>query len=363
MSQIYTLPDELNNLIFRFLKQHLPGGETPNFQVSPLTPDGSDRLYYRISCPGNESFIAVNAQGTGQKIQPSGLSQNRSFILIRNHLANLDFPVPELLSQDQQNPSDDFYLLQDLGDTTLYQAIKTEGWKPQAVELYKKTISLLLRVQKVAAENFDPAWCYAGAYYDQQLIIENELNYFLKAFVMGHCGLQVLSETQHQLQSEFREIATAAMAAPANFFLFRDFQSKNLMLKEEQIFLIDFQGARIGPYYYDLAALINDPYTDIPRPLREQLLTDYFNKLAAILKTDAPDRETFNYFFALFSLIRTLQTLGAFGYLIGCRKTHFKEYIQPALKNLRHYLNKLSPHLDLPTLTMLTEKIGGLPKG
>ncbi|MEA3332384.1 MAG: phosphotransferase [Pseudomonadota bacterium] len=353
-SLIPTLPDALNNLIFQFLKQRLPSGETPNFQVYPLTPDGSDRLYYRINCPGNEPFIAVDAQGTSPKNPLSGISQNQSFILIRNHLANEDFPVPELLAQDLNG---DFYLLQDLGDTTLYQTVKTKGWKPQTVELYKDTISLLLRVQTIAAEKFDPTWCYAGAYYDQQLIIEHELNYFLKAFVMGHCGKKISPATQPPLQSEFKKIVAAAATTPSNFFLYRDFQSKNLMLKDGRIFLIDFQGTRLGPYYYDLAALINDPYTDIPLPLREELLTDYFDKLAVILKTDAPDRKTFNYFFALFSLIRTLQTLGAFGYLIGCRKNHFKEYIQPALKNLRHYLNKLSSDLDLPALTLLVAKL------
>ena len=355
MSRITILPDDLNNLITRFINLRLPGREIPSFQASPLTPDGSDRLYYRITSPEEESFIAVNAQGTGfKKNHSSGLSQNQSFIFIRNHLAGLDFPVPELLSQDLNG---DFYLLQDLGDITLYQTIKTQGWNPQTIDLYKDTISLLLCLQSVAAEKFDPSWCYAGAYYDQQLIIEHELNYFLKAFVMGHCEQQVLPAARHQLQSEFKEIATVAAAAPANFFLYRDFQSKNLMIKEEQIFLIDFQGARLGPYYYDLAALINDPYTDIPWPLREQLQADYFNKLTVILKTDTPARETFDFFFALFSIIRTLQTLGAFGYLIGCNKNHFREYIQPALNNLHHYLNKLSSDLDLPVLTSLTTKL------
>ncbi|MEA3347842.1 MAG: phosphotransferase [Pseudomonadota bacterium] len=353
MFQTLTLPDELNHLIIRFLKQRLPKEQLTNFQVAPLTPDGSDRLYYRITCPDNESFIAVDAQGTGKKNQSSGLSQNRTFILIRNHLADLDFPVPELLSQ---NPNSDFYLLQDLGDTTLCQTIKTQGWGPQTIDLYKNTISLLLRLQSVAVEKFDQAWCYAGAYYDQQLIIEHELNYFLKAFVMGHCKEKILPDNQYRLQSEFKKIAAAAATAPADFFLYRDFQSKNLMLKEKKIFLIDFQGARLGPYYYDLAALINDPYTDIPWPLREQLQTNYFNKLVVILKNDAPNRETFNHYFTLFSLIRTLQTLGAFSYLIGCEKNHFKEYLQPALKNLHHYLNKLPSDLDLPTLTSLTKK-------
>ncbi len=353
MPRFPTLPNELHSLILRFIKQCPPGEGITNFQVSPLTPDGSDRLYYRISGSGKEPFIAVDAKGCGQENHPSGLSQNQTFILIRNHLADLGFPVPELLSQ---NPDSNFYLLQDLGDTTLYQTIKEQGWNPQTINLYKDTISLLLHLQSVAIEKFDPAWCYAGAYYDQQLIIEHELNYFLKAFIMGYCEQEVSSDTRYQLKDEFQTIADAAATAPANFFLYRDFQSKNLMLKDKQIFLIDFQGARRGPYYYDLAALINDPYTDIPRPLRELLKADYFDKLEVALKTDAPDRETFNFFFTLFSLIRTLQTLGAFGYLINSGKNHFKKYIQPALKNLNYYLDELSFHLDLPTLTSLTKE-------
>ena len=104
MSLIATLPDELNNLIIRFLKQILPDRKLFDLQVSPLTPDGSDRLYYRITCPGIKPFIAVDAQGTGQKNHSSGLSQNQSFILIRDHLEALYLPVPEQMAPD---PNDD----------------------------------------------------------------------------------------------------------------------------------------------------------------------------------------------------------------------------------------------------------------
>lgn len=361
MARTFTLPDELNILIIEFLKQLGPDGQLTNFQVSPLTQDGSARLYYRITCPGKEPFIAVDAKGTGQKEKhSSGLSQNQSFLLIRNHLAALSFPVPGLLAQ---NPNGDFYLLQDLGGTTLYQAVKKQGWSHQTINLYQNTISLLLRLQSVAVEKFDPSWCYAGAYYDQTLIIDHELNYFLNAFVLGYCGQRISPETRHKLQDEFKSIAVAATTAPGNFFLYRDFQSKNLMLKDKQIFLIDFQGARLGPYYYDAAALINDPYTDIPWSLRDQLKADYFNKLVITLKADAPDLETFNYYFSLFSLIRTLQTLGAFGYLTSCNKEHFKDYIKPALKNLHHYLNKLSINHNLQTLASLPTANFNAPLG
>ena len=355
MTQIPTFPDELNQQIIDFLNQGQPSSNLTDFKISPLTPDGSDRLYYRISYLDGVPFIAVDARGTGLKINhPYELSQNQTFILIRDHLANLDFPVPILLSRSQNC---DYYLLQDLGDITLYQTIKEQGWNRHTIDLYQDVLSLLLQLQTVARDKFDQSWCYAGAYYNRQLILDHELNYFLDAFVIGYCGLEINRDTRQKLQSEFIAIVDAAATAPDDFFLYRDFQSKNLMLKEQQIYLIDFQGARLGPYYYDLAALINDPYTDIPWSLRDQFCSDYFNKLKDLLKADAPSQGTFKYLFSLFSLIRTLQTLGAFGFLTINQKAHFKAYIKPALKNLRHYLNKLPDSLNLQTLKSLIKSL------
>ncbi len=351
MPQIDKLPHTLNNLI----KAHFKKRELADIQVSPLTPDGSDRIYYRISSFGYDPVIAVDAKGTGlHKNHPSTISQNQTFILIREHLENLDFPVPELFSTVHNH---DYYLLQDLGDNSLYNTIKKQGWSPETIKLYQSILVLLLNLQIVAKEKFDPSWCYAGGYYNRQLIHEHELNYFLKAFVVGYCEININHDITSKLQNQFNTILDAATGAPGDFFLYRDFQSKNLMLKEQKIFLIDFQGARLGPYYYDLAALINDPYIDMPWPLREQLKIYYFNKLQSHLNTGAPEVETFSYFFSLFSLIRTLQTLGAFGYLVTRNKMHFKAYIKPALKNLHYYTDMLSEHHNLQTLKSLLQKI------
>ncbi len=355
MPPISSLPEELTHQIIKYINFK---SETVNFadlKICPLTPDGSDRIYYRISYPDDTSFIAVDASGTGLNGKHSSrLSQNQTFILIRDHLDKLDFPVPELLSKSQHS---DYYLLQDLGDYTLYKTIKEQGWNSKTLELYRDSLSLLLNLQNVARNGFDPVWCYAGAYYDRQLILEYELNYFLNSFLIGYCGLKISQDNRLKLEDEFINILNAATSAPADFFLYRDFQSKNLMLLNKQIFLIDFQGARLGPYYYDLAALINDPYTDIPWHLRDQFCSYYFDRLKLLLRNDAPSQKTFSYFFSLFSLIRTLQTLGAFGYLTINKKEHFKTFINPALKNLHHYLNKLSDHINLHTLTSLIQNL------
>ena len=360
---------ELENLVESYLKQvqadKFPDNQPQNivdkFQITPLSPDGSDRIYFRITAPGVTPFIAVDAAGCSEKDKNSDLSQNNSFRLIHEHLAKLNFPVPKYLSN--KPTGDNLYLLEDLGDTTLHNFVKTHGWSSRTVTYYREAISLLLRLQIDAAENFNPSWAYAGGFYDHELIVKRELNYFLEAFVINYCRIELSAAMKANLATEFKLLADTALQAPANFFLYRDFQSKNLMLFQDKIFLIDFQGARLGPGYYDLAALINDPYTEIPLPLRQELQNFYYDQLKSVnpANTIPPDPATFNFHFTLFSLIRTLQTLGAFGYLTRSGKNHFAQYIRPALTNLTlslEQLKKQNHDCELKTLNLLNKKIG-----
>lgn len=334
------------------------GGE--NFQITPLSPDGSNRIYYRITAPGITPFIAVDAAGCSAKEKSSGLSQNNSFRLIQEHLKKLNFPVPRYLINS--SAGDDLYLLEDLGDTTLHNFVKTHGWNSRTVTIYRQAISLLLKLQINAAENFNPEWAYAGGFYDHELIVKRELNYFLEEFVINYCQIKITATLRAKLAAEFKLLADTALLAPTNLFLYRDFQSKNLMLFQDKIFLIDFQGARLGPGYYDLAALINDPYTEMPPLLRQELQTLYYDQLKLVNQAGSsrfnPENFAFNY--AVFSLIRTLQTLGAFGYLTRCGKNHFAQYVRPALTNLTLYLEQLKNHnadFKLDTLNLLNRKV------
>ena len=359
---------ELKNLIEDYLQQ-LQTANNPEsllqktvdkYRVTPLSPDGSDRLYYRITAPGVTSFIATDATDCGAKNEISGRSQNNSFRLIQQHLTKLNFPVPGYLST--QSTGDDFYLLEDLGDTTLHDFVKTQGWNGNTITRYRKVLKLLLKLQVDAAAGFSRNWAYAGGFYDYDLIVTRELNYFLEAFVINHCRMEITPSTKTRLATEFKFLADTAMQAPTNFFLLRDFQSKNLMLFQDKIFLIDFQGARLGPIYYDLAALINDPYIEMPLSLRQDLQKFYYDQLiiANPTGTGIPDPATFNFNFALFSLIRTLQTLGAFGYLSGRGKIHFAQYIRPALANLALYLESLkkqNSNCELETLNLIRQRI------
>lgn len=359
---------ELKNLVKSHLKQvqsdkysdNQPLNTAEKFRIIPLSPDGSDRIYFRITAPGIKPFIAVDATGCSAKNKYSSLSQNNSFRLIQEHLAKLNFPVPQYLTE--KATGDDLYLLEDLGDTTLHNYVKTHGWSSRTVALYRKTISLLLRLQIDAAATFNPNWAYAGGFYDHELIVNHELNYFLNAFVINYCGIKLSAAAKTSLAAEFKLLADTARLTPADFFLYRDFQSKNLMLFQDKIFLIDFQGTRLGPVYYDLAALINDPYTEMPLPLRQDLQEFYYEQLKIVNPADTilPDPMTFAFNFALFSLIRTLQTLGAFGYLSRCGKNHFAQYIRPALTNFTLYLEQLKNYdadFELEILHLIKNKI------
>ena len=326
------------------------------FTVKPLTPDGSDRLYYRIAPVSGSSLIAVDGRGTGPRsrfVSPAGISQNQTFFRVQDHLAGLDFPVPRRLARDREG---DFYLLEDLGDVNLCGVVG--GAEPAEVEkLYRRVLLLLVRLQVEAAPGFDPAWAYAGGRYDRRVIRELELEYFLNAYLLGWAGRKLSSTAAGRLVEEFEQITEAALGAPADFFLYRDFQSRNLMVREGKIILIDFQGARLGPVYYDAAALIEDPYVELPRPLRRALVDFYRKELAARLGAAAPAQAEFSRFYDLFTLIRTLQTLGAFGWLSSRGKSHFTVSIPPALRNLATVLEALSPWLPLPELTRLCETL------
>ncbi len=337
------------------------GAETRLPSWEPLTPDGSARLYYRVFLPDGGRLIAVDAAGTGPRsayVSRSGVCQNQTFFRIREHLEQRGFPVPRLLARA---PGDEYYLLEDLGDLSLYARLREPGAAApsptEVIGLYRQALSLLLRLQFGAAAGFDPAWCYAGGYYDYELVFNHELNYFLAAFVEERLGLRLAASRHERLQREFAALARRAAAVPGDYFLYRDFQSKNLMLQAGRLRLIDFQGARLGPLYYDLSALLNDPYVDLPRSLRRRLRADYYLELRT-LTTAVPSQAEFDHCCELFSLLRTLQTLGAFAFLSRCGKSHFAAYIEPALANLADHLAQLAAHgTVLPELTLLYHEL------
>ena len=167
--------------------------------------------------------------------------------------------------------------------------------------------------------------CWDTPRYDRRLMLERESLYFARETPMDMLGFPELSP---ELLGEFETLATLAARAPADFLLHRDFQSQNLMVHDERIRIVDFQGARFGPLAYDLASLLNDPYAELPEALKEDLLERYLTECKRFIKLDEEQfRQGYNYL----ALQRNLQVLGAYAFLSRKKgKTSFAAYIVPA---------------------------------
>jgi len=354
------LPHPLKILIEDYL--NVQGDHYPtSFSASCLAGDGSDRTYYRISIHGHhETLIAVEAlHGSARfrQINSVKVTENHSFMYVAQHLSKLGFPVPHVLSSSL---ACGYYLLEDLGTTTLYTLINGGNCDSDIRLYYRQALNLLIKIQHKATLTFKTSWCYAGGHYDRKLIISRELEYFLKSFAIPLGNISLSDAERKCLALEFNQLADQALEAPGHYFLYRDYQSKNLMIKDGRIWLIDFQGARLGPPYYDLASLINDPYVSMPFHLRNELLDYYYDHASEPLSL--PPRQQFNHFFALFSLIRCMQVLGAFGFLSDRKKRlHFRAYIPRSLANLKQFAADRHIAATITTLGQLISKLSFKP--
>ncbi|MEA3241084.1 MAG: phosphotransferase [Pseudomonadota bacterium] len=349
------IPPPLRNLIEAYLNSQAQN--SVSFSSCCLAGDGSDRRYYRIqTCLDERQLIAVDAlRGWGKYQQINGVRvcENHSFMYLAQHLSKLGFSVPHVLSCSLDSC---YYLLQDLGTKTLYDLTKDGNWNIDIRLYYRQALTLLIEMQQKAGIAFNPSWCYAGGHYDRRLIISRELEYFLKSFAVPLGNISLSDAEQKSLALEFNQLACQALEGPCRYFLYRDYQSKNLMIKDGRLWLLDFQGARLGPPYYDLASLINDPYVSMPFPIRNELLDYYYEHAAGPLSL--PSRQRFSHFFALFSLIRCMQVLGAFGFLSGQKKRlHFRTYIPRALSDLKRFATDPRIAAEIPALGQLISKL------
>ncbi|MEN8199616.1 MAG: phosphotransferase, partial [Thermodesulfobacteriota bacterium] len=239
-------------------------------------------------------------------------------------------PVP---GQYGWNEESGVLLFEDLGDCKLHDyVLKQAGGTTGVRTLYDLVVDELATMQVRAAEGFDPTWCWDTHRYDRKLMLERESGYFLRAFWQGLLG----REEVPGLQEEFDLLADQAARIPCEYFLHRDFQSRNIMLHGGKPRFIDFQGGRLGPLGYDLASLLIDPYVTLAEELQEELLEHYLDKLESLI---AVDRGSFREGYLLLALQRNLQIAGAFAFLSQQRgKVFFRQFLKPALVSLNRIL-------------------------
>jgi len=310
--------------------------QSPVERVQPLQGQlgGSGRNIVRLA---NHSVSAI---GVLYGIR----EENVAFLEFSRHFRKHGLPVPEIYAEDLNHGA---YLEEDLGDTTLFEFVSKNRTGTQlsakAVEAYRKVVSVLPRFQIPAGRDLNYEVCYPRASFDRQSIAW-DLNYFKYYFLR----LAGISFNEQELEHDFLRLTKFLLKAPRDYFLYRDFQSRNVMLRQGDPFFVDYQGGRKGALQYDIASLLYDAKADLPPELRQQLLDQYIDELSEFLPLV---RESFMKYYYAYVYVRIMQALGAYGFRgFYERKPHFLQSVPYALKNLRWLLDNVELPIALPTL-------------
>jgi aminoglycoside/choline kinase family phosphotransferase len=289
-----------------------------------LAGDGSDRRFYRLL--GSPTAVLLF-----HPLPPGGkVNENDSYYQIGRHLKAQGVPVPEIYTYCR---GESWMLLEDLGDISLEAAIKRESLESQVQHWYRQALKILVDMQIKGKEGFDSTWCFDTPVLHRPFLWERECGYFVRAFLNNYLQLQT---TMEDLAPDFERLLTGALPPGPNYFLHRDYQSRNLFITNGRLRVIDFQGGRLGPLGYDLAALLIDPYVGLSPTWQQELLGYYLDLVKTRVEVDsAAFREQYYYL----ALCRNLQILGAYGYLTKVKgKAYFARYIPTALEGLRRRL-------------------------
>lgn len=324
-------------------------GEAPA-RVERLAGAGSNRQYYRMADAAGQTVVGV--VGTSRE-------ENHAFVYLDRHFVRRKLPVPRVLAVSADEMC---YLQTDLGERSLFDAIRggrEAGGRYNVAEreLLLRTIRELPNIQMRGARGLDWSQCYPQPEMDEDSVLF-DLNYF------KYCFLKPTELDFHELKLEagFRRLAKDLTSEPAESFLYRDFQARNVMLDAEgQPFFIDFQGGRRGPVYYDLASFLWQASAKYPFKLRRELVAAYYESLKQY--TEVPSVRHFAERLSLFVLFRTLQVLGAYGFRgYFEHKQHFIDSIPPAIDNLRDLLRLRDDVLPYPYLRELLRRLTELPQ-
>lgn len=317
-------------------------GEAPT-SIEPLPGAGSNRKYFRLK--GKESLIGVYGTST---------EENRAFIYMARHFSQKGLPVPRILAEA---PDQSAYLQDDLGDTSLFQLIKqgreSGNFSDEETNILKQTIRLLPQIQFEGSKDMDFSYCYPLATFNRRSVLW-DLNYFKYCFLKA-TGLEF---QENLLEDDFERMADTLLQIEPQVFMYRDFQSRNVMIREGKPYFIDFQGGRKGPFYYDVASFLWQAKANYPDSLRQELLDEY---LDALRPYHAIDKEQFLTTLRHFVLFRTLQVLGAYGFRgYFEKKAHFIQSVPYAIENLRQLLETDFP--EYPYLCLTLRKLTELPQ-
>lgn len=323
-----------------FLKKY---GLNPDV-VTKMCGDGSNRAYYRLS-HGDISVIGV----VGISVE-----ENRAFIALSKVFMESGVSAPEIIAVSDDSLC---YLQNDLGNITLYEALKASreagAFSPDDVALLCNVMSLLPDIQYKVPEFFDFSLCYPVSEFNERTVMW-DLNYFKYCFLKG-VGVEF---NESLLEDDFEKMTSLLLRENENTFLYRDFQSRNVMLCDGKPFFIDFQGGRRGPLYYDVASFVGQARAKYPSCVVDKMIDAYLSSLS---KYRSVDKKDFLRLLTVFRIFRLLQNLGTYGYRgLFERKKAFVETIPAALNQLSQLLDEMGE--EFAYIRKIVNEIKSLPR-
>lgn len=305
--------------------------------ISQLPQAGSDRQYFRLRTTKRSYIITYN----------NNIRENNAFLEFSRHFSSQQLSVPEIYHSSTDKS---FYIQSDLGDTSLFDILQKDGFTENTLELYRKTLAQLAQLHIQGGTGLDYDYCIATRSFDRNAIYSDLLYfkyYFLRALELPY--------EKNLLLNDFEMLSYYLMQERNKFFMHRDCQSRNVMVKDEKVYFIDFQGGMKGALQYDVASMLWQAKAGLPYEWRDELVSYYFDRANDLLENQL-DRQEFMDNYHGFVLIRMLQTLGAYGFRgLFERKPHFISSIPFALRNLKWFLENKPFPIRLPELQKVLE--------
>jgi len=304
----------------------------------------AETLQGQLGGSGRKIIRLANEQHSAIGVLHDVREENAAFLEFSRHFRRHGLPVPEIYEEELSHGA---YLEEDLGDTTLYEFLSSnragQQIGPTAIEAYRQAVAVLPRFQVEVSRDLDYRVCYPRGSFDRQSIAW-DLNYF-KYYFLRLAGIPF---NEQALEDDFGSFTKFLLSAARDYFLYRDFQSRNIMLRNGEPFFVDYQGGRKGALQYDIASLLYDAKADLPPELREELLDHYLDRLSAFIELD---RKEFMHYYYAYVYVRILQALGAYGFRgFYERKAHFLQSVPYALNNVRWLLRNIKLPVAVPAL-------------
>jgi aminoglycoside/choline kinase family phosphotransferase len=314
-----------------------------DLKITALPGSGSDRKYFRIVAGGNTLIGAYNPVP----------EENEAFIGFTEHFAAKGLNVPEIYGY---LPDKHIYFLGDLGDINLYKWLKgrpdISNFNEETKDLFRRILDHLILFQTIGVEGLNLDLCYPHRSFDRQSMMW-DMNYFKYMLLK----LLAVPFSEMELEHDFNSLADYLLEAGQDFFLYRDFQTANIMILDNEPWFIDYQGGRKGAAQYDLASLLYDAKIDMPEEDRDELMNYYIGRFCSLSMEDS---ESFTRYFNGFSMIRIVQALGAFGFRgLYEKKPTFTESIVPGVHILIKIIEEAENHLSLPEFYKTVKSIPG----